>query len=145
MTCSNARGGRAEDYQVAALWREASASSARSTCSTSGLRGASVLERRSTYPTTRAQCTSRRCLCDGPVSASVHPGSDGHALRPREFATRTTHCESCANCERDPCAAHLEGFSAWGQGDHWILEDPDFASLHGDPRVERVSCTVRCQ
>ncbi len=61
------------------------------------------------------------------------------ALRPREFATLyNVACGYALLGEKDRALAILEGFSELGQGSFdWIREDPDFASLHGDPRFER--------
>jgi adenylate cyclase len=62
------------------------------------------------------------------------------ALRPREFATLyNVACAYAQLGEKDRALAILEGFSEIGQGSFdWIREDPDFLSLHGDPRFERV-------
>ena len=61
-------------------------------------------------------------------------------LRPREFATLyNVACAYAQLGEKDRALAILEGFSEIGQGSFdWIREDPDFLSLHGDPRFERV-------
>ncbi len=61
-------------------------------------------------------------------------------LRPREFATLyNVACAYAQLGEKERALAILEGFSELGQGSFdWIREDPDFASLHGDPRFERV-------
>ena len=62
------------------------------------------------------------------------------ALRPREFATLyNVACAYAQLGEKERALAILEGFSDIGQGSFdWIREDPDFLSLHGDPRFERV-------
>jgi len=62
------------------------------------------------------------------------------ALRPGEFATLyNVACAYAHLGERERALAILEGFGEHGQGSFdWIREDPDFASLHGDPRFERV-------
>jgi adenylate cyclase len=62
------------------------------------------------------------------------------ALRPREFATLyNVACAYAQLGEKDRALAILEGFSKVGQGSFdWIRQDPDFQSLHGDPRFERV-------
>jgi TolB-like protein/Flp pilus assembly protein TadD len=62
------------------------------------------------------------------------------ALRPREFATLyNVACAYALLGEKERALAILEGFGDVGQGNlDWIREDPDFASLHGDPRFERV-------
>jgi adenylate cyclase len=62
------------------------------------------------------------------------------ALRPREFATLyNVACAYAQLGERERALTILEGFGEVGQGSFdWIREDPDFASLHGDPRFERV-------
>jgi adenylate cyclase len=62
------------------------------------------------------------------------------ALRPHEFATLyNVACAYAQLGEKERALAILEGFSEQGQGSFdWIREDPDFASLHGDPRFEGV-------
>ena len=62
------------------------------------------------------------------------------ALRPKEFATLyNVACAYALLGEKERALAILEGFSEGGQGSfEWIREDPDFESLHGDPRFERV-------
>jgi adenylate cyclase len=62
------------------------------------------------------------------------------ALRPREFATLyNVACAYAQLGEKERALAILEGFGEHGQGSFdWIREDPDFASLHGDPRFDRV-------
>jgi adenylate cyclase len=62
------------------------------------------------------------------------------AMRPREFATRyNVACAYALLGEKDRALDILEGFGEGGQGSfEWIREDPDFLSLHGDPRFERV-------
>ncbi len=62
------------------------------------------------------------------------------ALRPHEFATLyNVACTHALLGEKERALAILEGFGEVGQGSFdWIREDPDFASLHGDPRFERV-------
>ena len=62
------------------------------------------------------------------------------ALRPREFATLyNVACAYAHLGEKERALAILEGLSEIGQGSFdWIREDPDFLSLHGDPRFERV-------
>ncbi|HEX9773376.1 MAG TPA: tetratricopeptide repeat protein [Steroidobacteraceae bacterium] len=62
------------------------------------------------------------------------------ALRPREFATLyNVACAYAQLGEKERALAILEAFGEHGQGSFdWIREDPDFASLHGDPRFERV-------
>jgi len=62
------------------------------------------------------------------------------ALRPREFATLyNVACAYALLGEKDRALSILEGFGEVGQGSFdWIREDPDFDSLHGDPRFERV-------
>ena len=61
-------------------------------------------------------------------------------MRPREFATRyNVACAYALLGEKERALEILEGFSEIGQGSFdWIREDPDFLSLHGDPRFERV-------
>jgi adenylate cyclase len=61
------------------------------------------------------------------------------AMRPREFATRyNVACAYALLGEKDRALDILEGFGEIGQGSfEWIREDPDFLSLHGDPRFER--------
>ena len=62
------------------------------------------------------------------------------ALRPGEFATLyNVACAYAQLGEKERALAILEGLSEIGQGSFdWIREDPDFLSLHGDPRFERV-------
>jgi len=62
------------------------------------------------------------------------------AMRPREFATRyNVACAYAILGEKERALEILEGFSEIGQGSFdWIREDPDFLSLHGDPRFEQV-------
>ena len=62
------------------------------------------------------------------------------AMRPREFATRyNVACAYALLGEKERALEILEGFSEIGQGSFdWIREDPDFLSLHGDPRFEQV-------
>ena len=62
------------------------------------------------------------------------------AMRPREFATLyNVACAYALLGEKERALEILEGFSEIGQGSFgWIREDPDFLSLHDDPRFERV-------
>ena len=62
------------------------------------------------------------------------------AMRPREFATRyNVACAYALLGEKERALEILEGFGEIGHGSFdWIREDPDFLSLHGDPRFERV-------
>jgi adenylate cyclase len=133
-----------EDYQIAALLAGAVRKLGDEQRTRSADRAAvALLERRiELYPDdTRALHLAAGVYAKlGQRERAITVAERALALRPREFATLyNVACAYAQLGEKDRALAILEGFSEIGQGSFdWIREDPDFLSLHGDPRFERV-------
>jgi adenylate cyclase len=133
-----------EDYQVAALLAGSVRKLGNAEAALEADRAAiKLLERRiELYPDdTRALHLAAGVYAKlGQRERAIAVAERALALRPREFATLyNVACAYAQLGEKDRALAILEGFSKVGQGSFdWIREDPDFQSLHGDPRFERV-------
>ena len=133
-----------EDYQVAALLAGSVRKLGNAEAALEADRAAiKLLERRiELYPDdTRALHLAAGVYAKlGQRERAIAVAERALALRPREFATLyNVACAYAQLGEKDRALAILEGFSKVGQGSFdWIREDPDFESLHGDPRFERV-------
>ncbi len=133
-----------EDYQVAALLAGSVRKLGNAEAALEADRAAiKLLERRiELYPDdTRALHLAAGVYAKlGQRERAIAVAERALALRPREFATLyNVACAYAQLGEKERALAILEGFSKVGQGSFdWIREDPDFESLHGDPRFERV-------